>query len=94
MARVAVTMAAAVSELCDAASRRAVGRNGAAYSAFRVWGRVFRKGNTEGGSRSSLRAFKPLAAGDKPFKPRPAGDKPFKLKVKTGYPKRKAGEAK
>ena len=40
------------------------------------------------------RQFKPRAAGDKPFKPRPAADKPFKPKVKTGYPKRKTGEAK
>ena len=52
--------------------------------------RPFDAPRTEGAPRP----FKPRAAGDKPFKPRPAGDKPFKPKVKTGYPKRKTGEAK
>jgi ATP-dependent RNA helicase DeaD len=46
-------------------------------------------------TEAAPRAFKPRAAGDKPFKPRPAADKPFKPKAaKTGYPKRKVGEAK
>ncbi|MGE0811251.1 MAG: DEAD/DEAH box helicase [Immundisolibacter sp.] len=52
--------------------------------------RPFDAPRTEGAPRP----FKPRAAGDQPFKPRPAADKPFKPKVKTGYPKRKASEAK
>ena len=52
--------------------------------------RPFEGARTEGAPRP----FKPRAAGDKPFKPRPAGDKLLKPKAKTGYPKRKAGEAK